>query len=282
MLVKLMKYEFKATARMFLPMYLIILALALINRLFMELNGYSTSFRIFPENDMIQSILSILTGATMTIYILGLIAMFFISFIIFVYRFYKNLMCDEGYLMMTLPVKPSQHIWAKLHTSMIWSVATILVFILSLFILLLNGDGIQWMVQNIPFLFHNLIKGFFETELITQFHLVFFIIEFIVLLVVSNYSGIVFYYACLALGHRLSKKHKILYAIGAYLVISFVMQIVALILMMFAGIFLESIVLSPTALGHLIMIGSIILSAAEFVLFFFITHSTLSKHLNLE
>ena len=39
-----------------------------------------------------------------------------------VYRFYKNLMTDEGYLMFTLPVSRSQLIWSKLIVSMAWGI----------------------------------------------------------------------------------------------------------------------------------------------------------------
>ena len=43
MLGKLMKYEFKATSRMLLPINGAMLLFALINRLFMELNFFQTS-----------------------------------------------------------------------------------------------------------------------------------------------------------------------------------------------------------------------------------------------
>lgn len=49
MLGKLMKYEFKATSRMLLPINGAMLLFALINRLFMELNFFQTGiWRFLP------------------------------------------------------------------------------------------------------------------------------------------------------------------------------------------------------------------------------------------
>ncbi len=109
MLGKLMKYEFKATARLFIPMYLILLVLSSVNWVLLELSGYSTNFTLFPAGSTLQNIFEMLAGTTTMIYVLAIFAVLFLTFIIFVYRFYKNLLGGR-YLMMTLPVKPSQHL----------------------------------------------------------------------------------------------------------------------------------------------------------------------------
>ena len=48
--------------------------------------------------------------------------MLLLTLVLMVYRFYKNLMTDEGYLMFTLPVSRSQLIWSKLMVALAWGV----------------------------------------------------------------------------------------------------------------------------------------------------------------
>lgn len=44
-----------------------------------------------------------------------MVALFVLTMIVIIQRFYKGLLCDEGYLMFTLPVKPWQLIATKWH-----------------------------------------------------------------------------------------------------------------------------------------------------------------------
>ena len=103
MLGKLMKYEFKATSRMLLPINGAMLLFALINRLFMELNFFQTG----------NMAISALATVMAVMYVMVIIAAFVITLIVIIQRFYKNLLTDEGYLMFTLPVKAHSHITSK-------------------------------------------------------------------------------------------------------------------------------------------------------------------------
>ena len=49
------------------------------------------------------------------------------AFVLMINRFYKNLLQDEGYVMMTLPVCVHQQIWSKLIVSTVWFAATVVV-----------------------------------------------------------------------------------------------------------------------------------------------------------
>src|SRR5680860_1037839 len=95
MLSKLLKYEIKATGRIFLPLFLALLIFAGITR-FISAVG--------PEKWATPAILS------MIIYIIIMVGMFVMTFLMMIQRFYKNLLSDEGYLMLTLPTKPWKHI----------------------------------------------------------------------------------------------------------------------------------------------------------------------------
>ena len=98
MLGKLIKYEFKATGRILLPLYGALLVFALINRLLFRSSLDETINNTFGTIGGIANILSVFAyGCTMA-------AVFVVTFFVIVQRFYKNILGDEGYLMNTLPV----------------------------------------------------------------------------------------------------------------------------------------------------------------------------------
>ena len=86
MLGKLIKYEFKATGRTFLPLYGAILLVALIQR-FLGRNNKG----VFEELNTL--------GNFTNLALVGLfIALVVITLIVTIQRFQKNLLSDEGYL----------------------------------------------------------------------------------------------------------------------------------------------------------------------------------------
>ncbi|MEG0086119.1 MAG: ABC transporter permease [Niameybacter sp.] len=127
MLGKLIKYEFKATGRTFLPLYGIILLVACIHRLL----GRNTQ-GIFVELNKI--------GDFMTLALVALfIALGVITLVMTIQRFQKNLLTDEGYLMFTLPVKIRSLIFSKLFVALIWVILSSIVGFVTFAILFLDG-----------------------------------------------------------------------------------------------------------------------------------------------
>src|SRR5699024_4932362 len=108
MLIKLMKHEFRATARIMGPLYLILLAVAL---------GFNFSARLMDSSSFV---LNMMAALIVMAYVIAVIAVFVVAFILMLQRFYKNLLGDEGYLMFTLPVSIHQHVWSKLIVSAVW------------------------------------------------------------------------------------------------------------------------------------------------------------------
>lgn len=123
MLGKLLKYELKAYVRVFIPIYIAIIAMAILNRIFVS----SELFQI---------------QAIMTMVLVGLfIALYVLSIIIAIQRFRKNLLGDEGYLMFTLPVKTSSIIISKYLASLIFTILSGLVALLS-FMIIFNAMNV--------------------------------------------------------------------------------------------------------------------------------------------
>ncbi len=125
MLGKLLKYELKSTARIFIPLYIAILLVSIVQ-------GFSLNAEMFK----IQGISTMLLGALF-------IALLVINIVVIVQRFKKNLLEDEGYLMFTLPVSPKMLVLSKYIVSVIWTILSglvaMLVFTLVAFISS-NGD----------------------------------------------------------------------------------------------------------------------------------------------
>ena len=87
MLTKLLKHEFRATARIMGPLYLVLLAVAL---------GFNFSARLMDSGNFV---LNMLAALVVMAYVVAITAVFIVAFILMLQRFYKNLLGDEGYIM---------------------------------------------------------------------------------------------------------------------------------------------------------------------------------------
>lgn len=113
MLSKLIGYEMKAFGRILFPVYLAIVVVAVL---------LGIDFRLFsaPEGAAGSVALTI-------ILVLLIAAVFLITIILSVGRFYTNLLGREGYLMFSLPTGTGSLIWAKVISSVIWSLFSVIV-----------------------------------------------------------------------------------------------------------------------------------------------------------
>lgn len=262
MLIKLLKYEFKATARVLVPLYLAILLFGVISRFINPFNVLSAS-----KGFNLQAVLSLLS---IFLYIGLIISVMIMTFIIMIQRFYKNLLGDEGYLMFTLPVKPWQQIISKLLVSMLWMMLSYLTVICSILILA-NINNLFGEIANM----FNSVHSYIGT--------IGLILIPIYVLVAMAYS-IITIYDSITLGH-LFTKHKILASFGAYIMLYTINQIVIGIFMaLFAATnnMLNS-AYAPTASQIITLAISFIciimlLAAGNFTL----TNVVLKKKLNLE
>lgn len=278
MLTKLLKYELRATARWFLPMYAGIFAFALINRFFMLFSPHIDYNSGLPS--FVVDVLNLVQGGAVMLYVLIILATFALTVFVMLQRFYKNLLGDEGYLMFTLPVNPALHIWSKMLISILWMFASVVVSILSLLVISVDGQFFVEFAQAMAALPEALRNLNFEAV-----HVICYIIEFIVLCFVSTACAILTFYAAIALGHT-RHRHRILYSFGFYMVIDFAFSLVQGILMLIGGILLDhqlEFLLNDTIwFLHILFIGMILLCAAQAVVCFLLTNHVLSKKLNLE
>lgn len=271
MLGKLLKYEFKSTGRTFLLMYLVFFVVTVFNKVCLELSITNNPFWS--------------TFQTLFMFAYGLFcaAIFVVTAILIVTRFYRNLMCDEGYLMFTLPVTINQHIIAKMVTAFLWCVISCIVFTISL-LLLITGHGLGEFLQECFDLLG--IAREYSGNRITMFMIIYSIT-----MLAGVIQSILHVYASIAIG-QLVNKHRVLTSIAAYFCIGFVIQNILSLFMLSDMYGQEFDFLTSTdvrviltgSLDYLNNLGifSLVSSVILGVGFFFLTSIILKKKLNLE
>ena len=269
MLSKLLKYEIKATARMFLPLYAVLLVFATVNKVISVL---STDKWQAPE------------VIAMTIYSMLFVGIFVMTLVVMIQRFYKNLLSDEGYLMFTLPVMPWKHIVSKLLVSIMWLVASGIAAIISVCI---NAYDQIFTPQSMQII-TNLIREFFEFFGASS---ALAILEIVIVCIISLASNVLIY-ASIALGH-LFNRHRILASFGAFLVLSTAAQILFALAAFFIPNGIYNISMSGYTPGvtipdefaaqfHVVMWFCIIFFGLLSAGYFALTNYILSRRLNLE
>ena len=207
MLKKLLKYEIRATARTFLPLFTVLFLFTVINKFFFELN---------PNR------FSVSQGVMLTLYIVTLTCIAAMTLIITIQRFYKNLLGDEGYLMFTLPVKPWQLICSKLLASGLWSAVSAVVAVLSIMVVAIDISNWRSVFEAAQFLAQEA-----RAELGTP--LLVLVGEVALVMLSMLAAGILAIYLSMALGHQFNS-HRLLASFGAFLVVTTVVETITLLL----------------------------------------------------
>lgn len=196
MLRKLLKHEFRATGRIMLPMYLILLVTAV---------GSNLAGRgMLDGRYHILNILGVLIVTAFGIAICGALLM---SFVLMIQRFYKNLLQDEGYLMFTLPASVHQHIWSKLIVSSVWFIVTVLAIIAASLVVAYQGGFLRELLDFLRYF----LEGLRKLEVSEAFNGTIYLAEFAVLMFLSLVAFSLQFYAALAAGHS-QANHKLLWS----------------------------------------------------------------------
>lgn len=269
MVKKLLKYEFISYLRTLTPMYLILLAIGLFNRVLQFFENDHFSYDIVFISSLIALIISAIVCLVMTE-------------VIGITRFYKNLYSSEGYLSFTLPVTAGQHLFTKLFT--------LIVFTLLAFVATLASLSIAAMGEMLVEIFKAAGYLFKQAYEMIGIHTVFFIIEVIVMLLVALIYGYLLYYSCITIGQT-AKKNRILAAFGVYFVYYAITQVFGTIIAIVGMIFGQAGVFEalgrvfeqhPIPAMHGVFLICTVFYAALAVAFYFINRYFMNKKLNLE
>ena len=276
MLRKLMKHEFRATGRIMLPLFLILLATSV---------GANLSIRGMLDTD--NRFLNVLGALLVMAFVIAIMGVCVMSMVVMVQRFYKNLLQDEGYVMMTLPVSVHQHIWSKLIVSAVWFALTLVVVCLACLIMAFDVELVQQIAAGFRELFQEIYRNLSTYYAINGTAIV---AEFLVMCFVGCCAMCLQFYASLAIGHSFPN-HKMAWSVGWFFIIQFAVQFLGgLLIALLDESWLHHLLLGWTvgwnisgmAAMHLSMILMILGELFYGAVFYFLTTYFLKRRLNLE
>ena len=260
MLGTLLKHEWRATIRRYALFYLVLGAMTL----------FAAVIHAIPVDNFFFNTAE---GAVLLLYVITVIGVMFCSVGMAVVRFYKNMVSDEGYLTFTLPAKVEELVLAKFLVAGLWQIITVILCILSLFLVFVPGhieikeifDGISYFTDQVGTLLP----------------------VFLAVLLCSMIYQLLLYYLSIAVG-QLFGTYKILASVIAYCAISFVVEIAVLVILLgvfaFVGfdevnVFMNS--MPGTEMVTKIYFFSMAWTIALGVVEYFVTCHLLKKKLNL-
>ena len=129
---KVFKYEMKHSVRILLPVYIAIIAIALITGLFIPLNNDGNLDFNFSYNiDGNENVMNGLAGFFFLIYWVIIIVAGVVTIGVISKRFKNGLLGDEAYLNLSLPVTIGEHLWGRILMIIVWGVISLAVMLIS-------------------------------------------------------------------------------------------------------------------------------------------------------
>ena len=248
MLGKLFKYEMGAASRIFLPIYVALIILSIVNRIFRGIN------RLFMSriSGIIEVTLFVALGAA--------------TLLLIIQRFNKNLLKDEGYLMFTLPVKSHTLIISKLLSAIVWSIGSGIIATLAIMILACTGQDVTNIFKALPEILQQIFKSSRNTTVC---------IQMLLASILSYIQFILSIYFSLSVAQmpRLIK-HRGKVSFCTFIIVS----AVASILFGYSMEGYSKLQVNEIVIGTFCVIEVAVIVAVLFAL----TNYILSKHLNLE
>ena len=198
----LVRYEFKNVNKWYLALYGAVLALSVL------IGAQASSLKSIDTPDQ-QMIMLVFLGLVFG----GLLITLSISTLILIIRRFKGSVYDrQGYLTLTLPVSEHQIILSKLLGAFIWSLASSLVFILSIYIILVLTGANFLDIFSLEYLFKFYMDSFWLS---------------VISYILSTISGILCIYLAISIG-QLFNEYRTALAVLAYIVIQTVLGFVGL------------------------------------------------------
>lgn len=262
MLNKLLRYELKCTCRTFLPMLAAIVLFTLLTKSMELLCGVFAFMKIpytilFPLN-LILLIFSV-----------------FAAVIFLTQRFYKNMTGSEGYLMFSLPVSVSAHLFSKWLIGVLWISVTAACAV-GLGVLLIPSDALRALGDTVDLALKQTM-GLSLDQMISLL---------VLYLAVSIFAFMAIIYGAISIG-QLAQSKRALASIGGYLIFYAVQQ--ALNLLLVVILFLcygqDLFVSTPTipqGVMPVLFSSEMIIQLIVGCIAFFIAGRLFSKRLNLE
>ena len=280
MFATLLKYEFRRTKNILLPINL--------GALLLGSFGYILVLLLVKTVDSTNDIwvsfspLIVLLWYSM-IFMLALLSL--AVTIILCLQFYREKFTDQGYLTFTLPVSTHQILLSSYLNFFIWSVINTLVTLAAYALMFtplisLFASEISNMGLDLSYLW-----ALIKEELTTIVpNVVLMIVSYTLMIVTSVFYGIALPYLSITLACSLVKKAKLLLAVGIGYGLSMVMNLITVVISITEGIITGAFLLesgSYYALGSISLIITSVLYIAFTIGGYFLMHHLVKNKLNL-
>lgn len=202
MLKKLIKHEYKATWRYFIPMYI---GLAIVTAL---------ACGFIAVADYLNTTLVAIGGSFgLLIGILGMIFVFMSPYIFLTLRFYKTTATREAYLTFTVPADTKSILFAKFIVGYIWTIVTMVLAYIAICLVIYTGGGEE---------FVDIMKSIFEVVDAP------IAIVSVLTFLLSLANSLLSIYASVSMA-QLVRDHRVIASFGFYAAIYTVQQVVSVV-----------------------------------------------------
>lgn len=266
---KFIKHEFRATARLVLPILLIFVVSAL---------AMSAIQKIPYAPGAIYAVLAM-------IMVVSLMAIAVIGLIVIISRFYRNTMSNDAYLTMTLPITEHELIWGEIITNILWVLIVSAVLFVTA-ILVMQISGMMDFLEHPMSTYFTALKMFNEELVengVSVFGIVSVGIQAVLCAIVAFIAYCMHFYCSMAVG-QLFNKHRILMSVLAYIAIRVILiallGMVSDLLCSYVNISLDSFEKSVDGINLYIGLGNLLL-AAEAAILYVPTFLLIGKKINL-
>lgn len=198
----LVRYEFKNVNKWFLALYAAVLSLSVI----IGIQGSSLSSTYYQDKGVVMLVfLSLVFG--------GLVITLSISTLILIIQRFKGSVYDRrGYLTLTLPVSEHQILSAKLLGAFVWSLASTVVFLFSLYIIISMIEPDVFLSSFAEYMLKNYTDDFWLA---------------LISYIVNTLAGILCIYLSISIG-QLFNEYRTALAVVAYIAIQIVLGFITL------------------------------------------------------
>ena len=215
MILKLFKYDFMNIGKKLIPFYIAALVIGIINRFLLLTTDIS---RMERENNFLAMFGSPLLYFAYFVVVFGIFCM---TVFVIITRYSSSIYGNEGYLTNTLPLKPSQIIWAKLINFLIWIFISYFVIFVSMFILFPFEFFIRNIIRDSEFYqdLNTMVKEFFSSKYI------FMSILQLIYNFFAHVQSILIIFLSIAIAN-LFKSYKVVVGVIAFFIISIIFSFI--------------------------------------------------------
>lgn len=278
MLGKLLKYDLRSILRQFLPVWILAPVVAVILGLSMSGTEYTFIGNILAHSDN-----ETLAGIMILVFVSVMIALFVMTVLFVIQRFWNGLLKEEGYLMFTLPAETWELVTAKgLAATLVTCISILVGMVSGILVILISTSEILRAVSSA---WRSIVEVLIKDTYSPYYWMT--MILWILIGIFSVAKSIYQVYASMAVGH-LFEKHRVAGACIAYVGISVILSVIGSLCMGAAGVLFDAGWMNDLMENAGVWYVSVrqifvlLLTIVQLVIFHVVTERILDTRLNLE